>query len=252
MWKSLITALLGLTLCAAFARAEDKPLLVGTAANVQPLAYQADGRVVGMEADFARFLEAQLGRKIQWRVLPAAELLPALARGELDIAMSGLVITAERERQVDFTLPYLETGQMAIIRTDDAVRLHNPNKLFSAGLRTGFVRNSAAENYIKTQLDSAEPHACAIAEECLQALLDRRIDVFIGDAAISWSLATQTRYSALMSFYRPMTEEFLAWAVAKNNAPLREQLNQALRDMKRQALFEHILNRWIPVRIAAD
>lgn len=252
MWKSLIASLLGLALYAAVTQAEDRPLRVGTAADIQPLVYQADGRIVGLEADFARFLEAQLGRKIQWQVLPAMELLPALARGELDLAMSGLTITAEREQQVEFTRPYLTTGQMAIIRTDDAARLHNPNKLFSTGLRAGFVRNSAAESYVKTQLGAAEPHPCAAAADCLQALLDRRIDVFIGDAAISWSIATQTRYGELMSLYRPLTEEFLAWAVARDNTSLREQLNEALREMKRQPLFEHMLNRWIPVRIAAD
>jgi len=252
MWKSFFASLCAAVLLAAAAMADNAPLRVGTSADIQPLAYQADGRIVGMEADFARFLEAQLGRKVEWRVLAPEALLPALARGEVDLAMSGLTITPDREKQVDFTLPYLETGQMAVIRTDDALKLHNPSRLFSAGLRVGFVRGSAAADYVKSQLDGAQPQACDAAQECLQALLDRRIDVFIGDAAVSWSLATQPRYAALMSLYRPLTEEFLAWAVAKDQPELREQLNQALRELKSQSLFEHILNRWIPVRIATD
>lgn len=252
MWKMLAASLIGLLLAASFAAAQPKVLRVGTSADMQPLAYLADGNVVGMEADFARVIEAQLGRKIQWRILPAAELLPAVARGELDMAMSGLVITEQRERLVDFTLPYLQTGQMVIIRTDDVMKFRNPGSLLKGGIRVGFIPGSAAADYVKGQMDKAEPVACDNAEICLQALLDRRADVFVGDAAVSWSLATQSRYAALMSLYRPLTEEFLAWAVAKDNPQLKEQLNQMLRSVKPQPLFEHILNRWIPVRIAGN
>lgn len=252
MWKSVVASLTGLLLCVASAVAENKPLRVGTAANQQPLAYLADGAVVGMEADFGRVLESQLGRKVVFQVLPEAELLPALERGEVDVAMSGLVITPAREQLTDFTLPYLRTGQMAIIRTDDVMRFQNPSRLFQPGLRTGFVLNSAGADYVKAQMNSAAPQSCNDAPECLQALLDHRIDVFIGEAAVSWSLATQPRYGALMSLYRPLTEEFFAWAVSKDNPQLRDQLNQTLRFMKQQPLFEHILNRWIPVRVAAD
>jgi ABC-type amino acid transport substrate-binding protein len=93
---------------------------------------------------------------------------------------------------------------------------------------------------------------CNDSTACLQALLEKRIDVLIDNAATSWAIATEPRYSALMSLNRPLTEEFLAWAVNKNNPQLREQLNQVLFNMKQQQVFEHILNRWIPVRVSSE
>lgn len=251
-WQRLWIVLL-LAVLPAWCVAAEKALRVGTAADIPPLAFLQDGRVAGMEADLARLLETQLGQQLQFRVLPAAELLPALQRGDIDIAMSGLVITEAREREVDFAQPYyLQAGQMAIIRTDDVMRFRSPVSLLQGGFRVGFVAGSAGERYVKAQMSSASAVPCANSDECLQWLVGKRIDVFIDSASTSWLIATQPRYSALLSLYRPLTDEPLAWAVNKNNPQLRDRLSAALRAMQQTQMFEHILNRWIPVRVAGD
>jgi ABC-type amino acid transport substrate-binding protein len=232
--------------------ADDKPLRVGTAADTPPLAFLQDGKVAGMEADFAKLLQPELGQPLQFQILPAADLLPALQRGDVDMVMSGLVITDAREQQVDFAQPYLQVGQMPIIRTEDVLKFRSPASLLRGDFRVGFVANSAGAAYVKAQLSNATAVPCVSDEECLQGLLNKRIDVFIAAANSSWLIATQSRYSELLSLYRPLTEEYLAWAVNKNNARLRERLNVALQAMRQTQLFEHILNRWIPVHVASE
>jgi ABC-type amino acid transport substrate-binding protein len=248
LWVVLLLANFA-TWCAA----AEKPLRVGTAADIPPLAFEQDGRVAGMEVDLARLLETQLGQQLQFQVLPAAELLPALQRGDIDIAMSGLVITEAREREVAFAQPYYrQAGQMAIIRTDDVLRFRSPVSLLQGGFRVGAVAGGAGERYVKAQMSNATAVSCSNADECLQGLVGKRIDVFIDSASTSWLIATQPRYSALLSLYRPLTDEPLAWAVNKNNPELRERLSAALQAMQQTQMFEHILNRWIPVRVSSD
>jgi ABC-type amino acid transport substrate-binding protein len=232
--------------------ASDKPLRVGTAADTPPLAFLQDGKVTGMEADFAKLLQTQLGQPLQFQVLPAADLLPALQRGDIDMAMSGLVITDAREQQVDFTQSYLQAGQMAIIRTEDVLRFRSPVSLLQSGFRVGYVANSAGAAYVRAQMSNATAVQCSNSADCLEGLLSKRVDVFIDAANTSWLIATQPHYSALLSLYRPLTEESLAWAVNKNNPQLRERLSAALQAMRQTQMFEHILNRWIPVRVAND
>jgi ABC-type amino acid transport substrate-binding protein len=236
--------------CAA---AEQSALRVGTAADTPPLAFQQDGKVAGMEADLAKLLETQLGRPLQFRILPAAELLPALQRGDVDLVMSGLAITEARQREVDFVQPYyLQAGQMAIIRTEDVMRFRSPVSMLQGGFKVGFVSGSAGEQYVKAQMANATAVSCVQPDECLQGLMTRRVDVFIDAASTSWLIATQPRYSALLSLYRPLTDEPLAWAVSKTNPQLRDRLDAALQSMQQTQIFEHILDRWIPVRVAAD
>jgi ABC-type amino acid transport substrate-binding protein len=228
------------------------PLRVGTSADHPPLTYFASGAdgeraVVGMEADFARVLASQLGRSVEWRVLPRAGLLPALERGEVDIVMSGLALSDDNLKRADFTRPYLRAGLMALIRTESVMRFRNPAALLQGDYRVGFVEGSDGAAYVRGQLGEAAPVALASADEGLQALLDGRIDVLIDAAATSWRIATEPRYGDLMSLNRPLTEEHLGWAVRKGDAAFRSRVDQELERMRQTGVLDHILGRWVPV-----
>ena len=235
-----------------WAAAETKVLRVAVSSDNPPLAYAADGRAVGIEADFARMLQVELRTELQLRLMPSTDVVGALERGEVDMVMAGLVITPELEKRVEFSRSYLHSGEMAIIRTDDIMRFRGAAALLQEAVKVGMVGGSAGAAYVKTTMSQPVVTTCVSADECLEALLARRIDVFIGSPAISWRLATDNKYGALMSFYRPLNEEYFAWAVAKNNTQLRDRLDAALERMQRAQMFEHILNRWIPVRISSN
>jgi ABC-type amino acid transport substrate-binding protein len=132
------------------------------------------------------------------------------------------------------------------------MRFSNPAALLREGLKVGAVTGSIGADYVKTTMNRPLLTHCETADQCLQALLSKNIDVFIGSPAVSWGLATASQYSRLMSLYRPLNEEYFAWAVAKNNTQLRDRLDTALQRMQQLQMFEHILNRWIPVRVANE
>jgi polar amino acid transport system substrate-binding protein len=247
--------LLGLWLISsfsAFAIADARVLRVAVAADNPPFASVADGKTVGIEIDLSRLLQVELGVQLQLQAMPSADVVPALERGDVDIVMAGLLATAELEKRVALAQPYLHSGEMAIIRTDDVMRFSSPAALLQEGLKVGEIAGSIGAEYVKTTMSHPLITNCVTADQCLQALLTRNIDVFIGSPAISWGLATDSRYSALMSLYRPLNEEYFVWATAKNNAQLRDRLDIALQHMQQLQMFEHILNRWIPVRVANE
>ncbi len=251
--KKFTTALIYLALaCASWSRAEPALLRVGTSAASNPLIFQANGKIVGLEVDLARLLQTNLGQPLQFKVLAESELFPALARGDIDMVMAGLTATPENENLADFTQPYLHSGLMAIIRTDDVLRFRGSGALVQGGYRVGYVSGSAAATYVKTELGTAAASACATSDECLQALMAKRIDVLIDAPMTSWRIATDRQYSTLLSFYRPLNDQYFTWAVSKANPQLRDQLNTAVAQMHAMPMYEHILNRWIPVRIASD
>jgi polar amino acid transport system substrate-binding protein len=251
--KRLAIALIYLTLaCVGWARAEPAALRVGTSAASNPLIFQVDGKVVGLEVDLARLLQSNLGQPLQFKVLAESELFPALARGDIDMVMAGLIATPENEKLADFTQPYFHSGLMAIIRTDDVLRFRGSGALVQGGYRVGFVSGSAAATYVKSSLTAVTSSACATSDECLQALMAKRIDVLIDAPLTSWRIATDRQYSTLLSFYRPLNDQYFTWAVSKTNPQLRDRLNTAVAQMQATPMFEHILNRWIPVRIASD
>ena len=86
-------------------------------------------------------------------------------------------------------------------------------------------------------------------EAAFAALRSDDIDLYIHDAPTSWQLATNAKNSDLISMYKSLTNEQLAWAVRKDDTALAEELNQALRTLKGNGALRYILNRWIPVTV---
>ena len=53
----------------------------------------------------------------------------------------------------------------------------------------------------------------------------------------------------MLSLYRPLTREELAWAVKKDNKRLLEQLNRALAQLEETGRLRAIQNHWIPLTV---
>jgi ABC-type amino acid transport substrate-binding protein len=53
----------------------------------------------------------------------------------------------------------------------------------------------------------------------------------------------------MLSLYRPLTREQLAWAVRKDNTFLLKQLNAALAELRQNGRLSAIQNYWIPVTV---
>lgn len=229
---------------------DNRPVLrVGVAPDYPPVVYEQDGEIVGIEADLARLIGTSLGRRIEFARLPFTELIPALERGEVDVLMSGLSITPERAERVAFTDPYMEVGQLTLIRSRDLARFSRIQSLQRTGARVGYERGTTGERYVATRLTRSESFGFDSVEEGIRSLRSDRIDYFIHDAPTVWRIAGDPRQRDLHGLYRPLTEEQLAWAVRKDDHGLRSLLNATLSHHQREGLIDPIVQRWIPVRV---
>jgi ABC-type amino acid transport substrate-binding protein len=100
-------AAMALALVAALGRGaaaeELPPLRVGMAPNYPPLAFKQNGKLKGIEVDFAKRLRSALNRKVEIVETEWEELGPALEAKKIDMVMSGTSITEERKEKVNFT-----------------------------------------------------------------------------------------------------------------------------------------------------
>ena len=128
--RMLLFLILVLALSAPGCRSNDAPrgraLRVGVTPGFAPAVFEQDGEIVGIEADLARALGERLGRRVVFERFAEGELLGALEAGEVDVVMSGLSITPERARRVLFATPYMESGQLALIRAHEIAAVHRP------------------------------------------------------------------------------------------------------------------------------
>jgi len=96
-------------------------LTVGTSGNQLPFSVTTkEGDIMGLDADLATLMAAAMGVKVKFNTMPFSELLPALKAGKVDVVLSGMTITPERNLKVAFVGPYFISGKSIIIPFEKA------------------------------------------------------------------------------------------------------------------------------------
>src|SRR5690554_2578181 len=115
--KRFVPALLALVLVAlsGAALAQDlggRTLIMGSDTTYPPFeTVDQDGNIVGFDIDVVNAICERINCVAQFQTTAWDGIFAALANGEFDMIASGITITEERARVVEFTDPYHEVNQ---------------------------------------------------------------------------------------------------------------------------------------------
>ncbi len=119
--KKLLSIILSITMLlsmgtVAFADGVDGPmqkakLTVGINAEFPPFEYYEGEELKGFDIDLMNYIGERIGFDIEFVNMSFDKLIPAVVNGEVNCAISAITVTEEREKVVDFTTPYLSTGE---------------------------------------------------------------------------------------------------------------------------------------------
>ena len=92
--------------------------MLGTDPTFAPFEFKGpDGQIQGFDIDIARAVAKDLGVKLEIRAVGFGALMPqSVTSGRVDVAMSGITITAERARVVGFSGAYYRSAQVFIVK----------------------------------------------------------------------------------------------------------------------------------------
>lgn len=252
LFVALTVAAVALSGCSALSSKKGIPaeMRVGITTGYPPLGFEKDGQVQGIEVDFARMLGEELGTKMVLVPMPLKDLIPALEDDRIDIIMAGMSVTKTRSEKVGFAEPYARVGQMALIRSDDYLKLRNPNSMNWPTSRVGVKSGTTGAKFAKTVLKGAKITEFANVDDGIAALRAGEIDFFIHDAPTVWRVAGTPLNPdpQLIGLYTPLTEEYLAWAVRKDDPELRQRLSHIVIEWKTDGKIKPVLDRWVPIR----
>jgi polar amino acid transport system substrate-binding protein len=202
-----------------------------------------------VEVDFAKELGDGLQKKIVFVETAFPDLIQALLEKRVDIIMSGMSVTRERAERVSFTDPYASVGQMALVRAKDRPAYPNVQSFSKVTSNIGFVQKTTGEMAAKAFFPRATLAPQPTIEDGIAALRKGTIEVFIHDAPTVWRVAGNPNEKELEGLYWPMTKEPLAWAVRKDDEPLRFAVNRELEQWKASGRLKQIISRWVALRI---
>lgn len=227
----------------------ENPLRVGFSPNYAPVIFKEGGNVQGIEADLAAGIGVGLARPVELVEISWFELIPALNESRIDVIMSGMSVTPARSEQVLFTDPYMQIGQMALVRSVDLGRISDALSLYRTREKIGFEHGTTGEDFVRSRLEHAQPMGFNSPDAGVAALRAGIVTAFVHDAPTVWLVAGNPGERELMGLYQPLTEEYLAWAVRKDDEQLRDSLNTQLKILRVEGELQRILDRWITVRV---
>ena len=124
-------------------------LRVGTTGDFPPLTMRdRDGQLFGLEVDLVRALASSMNLKVSFVQIPFAELIPAVERGDVDLAIAGMTITPERNARVAFAGPYLISGNTLLTRKRELAEAEHPAQLDDAQLSFATVESSTSARFV--------------------------------------------------------------------------------------------------------
>ncbi len=94
--------------------------------------WDAQQTAVGIEVEIVNTAAAEIGCRVEWVEKPFSELLTAIEDTSVDIAVSTIGITTEREQRVAFSQPYFATQIVALVRPNSEINSDQATTSFSA------------------------------------------------------------------------------------------------------------------------
>jgi len=221
-----------------------KELVVGTSATYPPLTFKTKGGVVsGFDMDLARAIAASMDVRLRVEVIPFDELIPALEKGRIDMIISSMTITAERNLRIAFVGPYFISGQSILTTKTAAMDISSPADVNKAGFSIAVPRGTTTEMIAKNMLPKADRIPAASTDEALKMLVDGKVKAMMADFPYVTVEAIRYRDKGLVS-NQPFTSEPLGIAVRPNDPLLVNFLENLLGTMRGNGLLNALTQRW--------
>ena len=97
---------------------DDNKLIMVTEAGFAPYEYHDGSGIVGVDVDIAREIAAAMGKELEIKDVAFDSLINELNSGKADFAAAGMSITEERKKEVDFSIEYVSSKQVVVVRKD--------------------------------------------------------------------------------------------------------------------------------------
>jgi polar amino acid transport system substrate-binding protein len=220
-------------------------LIVGTMGNMPPLNMTSkDGEIFGLEPDLARLMAQAMNVRVKFVTKPFNELLPALQTGEVDMVLSGMTITPERNRKVAFIGPYFISGKAFLTKVktiayaDEARDANNPNTKIVT------LRGSTSQAFAEAFLDKTTLFTTGDYDEAVDMVLQDKAHAMIADYPICVVSVFRYPKAGLLSIVTQLTYEPIGIAIPANDPLLMNWTRNTLNNIEGSGILDELKLKW--------
>ncbi len=225
-------------------------LRVGTDASYAPMSsFGPDGRrIVGAEPDLGAALGTVLGVRLEFVVTGFTDLMPALASTDLDLVMSAMTDTRQRERRADF-VNYFSAGTAIVVQRGNPAGVTDLADL--CGREVAVERGTTQVDLLRRTQQNCTGAPISLRtydtnSDALMQLRTGRAVAVLNDLPPAVYLVTDPRTSSQYQLASTTQYEpgLYGIAVAKDQPGLRDAVRGAFEQLLASGAYDDILEHW--------
>ena len=250
MLKKVVTGILlaGLLIgLASCAKKEPTKIVFASDCTFPPMEMvDASKNIVGFDIDMINAAAKAGGFTVEVRNTAWDGIFAGLENGKYDAVLSSVTITDERKKTMDFSMPYINAGQILTVRADEgniATLTDLKGKKVGAQIgTTGAFEIDKVKDANKITEKTYDEIGLAFED-----LANGRIDGVVVDnpTAASYALQNDKYKGKLKTVGTPFTEEYYGIAVKKGNQKVLDLINAGLKKVMDTGANKPIEDKWL-------
>ena len=220
-------------------------LVVGTAASMPPLNMTTKtGEIIGLEVDLARAMAKAMKVRLHLTPLPFADLLPALEAGRIDVILSGMTMTPERNMSVAFVGPYYTSGKAFLAKQATLASPKGSADLNDPKMRLAALRGSTSQAFIEQHMPRATLVPTTDYDEAIALVLQDKVEAMVADMPACVFAVRRHPDQGLYASSTPLTYEPIGIALPGGDSLLVNWTQNWLRVMEATGELERATHHW--------
>ncbi|MFL2088716.1 ABC transporter substrate-binding protein/permease [Leuconostoc mesenteroides] len=206
-------------------------LVIGLSADYAPFEFHAtvNGRdqIVGFDVEMAKKIAKDLGVKPVIKEMGFDGLIGALQTGKIDVIISGINATPEREKVVDFSNSYMKPLQTVMVLKKDASKYSGNLNSFS-GKKIGVQKQTTQETYAQESMSGSTIVSLQKVPDLVAQLSTGKIAGIVLNEPISKAYTQQNKAFKIIYPKPSSGEGAVSIAMPKNSPVLKAKINKSL------------------------
>lgn len=223
----------------------ENTLVVGSTPTGPPytLLNEKSDEMEGIMVEIAEEIGEKLDKEVVIEPMSFDTLIQSLKGDKIDVISAGMVITDEREKEINFTDEVFGFGEGLIVHEDtNDINTYEDLEGKNVGTQKGTIYHELLE-------DSGLPDSIDVYEsigDMLQELSNGRLDAVVADQPVLVYLEqTNPNFKVkIIDDYEPQIVDGVGLGVAKDNEELLNDLNEAIEELKEEGKLEEIYDEW--------
>lgn len=214
----------------------DDKLVMVTEAGFAPYEYRDSSGIVGVDVDIAREIAASMGKELEIKDVAFDSLINELNSGKADFAAAGMSISEERKKEVDFSIEYVSSKQVIVVRKDyNKIKSVNDLNGKTVSVQLGSVADSYVSKNYKNSKIIRQKKFLSAAED----VKAKKADCIVMDELPAKELVKNNSELTILSI-ELFTDKY-AIAVKKGNTELLNKINEVLEKLIEEGKIEEFV-----------